>query len=281
MIDHFFLCIGAQKSGTTWLARVLSRHPDLFLTPVKEIHYFDHVAGLTQHLNAWRRWSRFRKYHQRMWTQWGRFGEHWSERPWYADYMRRSIDDAWYERLFAHRGNRRFAGEVTPEYALLGPAGFQHVRRLAPAARILFIMRDPVTQTWSQMLHYARSERLDISSLPHARLCELAELPRVRALRDYGKTLADVGEVFPPQQVMTLFYEDIHEDRAKALETVCRFIGLDFDPSVFPELSQRFNSSQDAAMPDAMRSHLRAVCAPIVQAVQARVGRVPEAWLKG
>jgi hypothetical protein len=36
-----FLGIGAQKAGTTWLHENLSCHPDLFLPPEKELHYFD------------------------------------------------------------------------------------------------------------------------------------------------------------------------------------------------------------------------------------------------
>jgi hypothetical protein len=36
-----FLVIGAQRAGTTWLHRVLSQHPRLWLPPVKELHYFD------------------------------------------------------------------------------------------------------------------------------------------------------------------------------------------------------------------------------------------------
>ena len=36
-----FIVIGAQRSGTTWLHRVLSQHDQLWLTPVKELHYFD------------------------------------------------------------------------------------------------------------------------------------------------------------------------------------------------------------------------------------------------
>ena len=50
VIERYFACIGAQKAGTTWLARVLARHDDVFVTPVKEIHYFDQLAGLTTHL---------------------------------------------------------------------------------------------------------------------------------------------------------------------------------------------------------------------------------------
>ena len=75
VIENFFVCVGAQKAGTTWLARVLATHPDLFLTPVKEIHYFDHVRGITEHLSDKKRQSRYRKFHQRMWTQWHKFSD--------------------------------------------------------------------------------------------------------------------------------------------------------------------------------------------------------------
>ena len=36
-----FLCIGAQKSGTSWLDANLRFHPELWLPPAKELHYFD------------------------------------------------------------------------------------------------------------------------------------------------------------------------------------------------------------------------------------------------
>ncbi len=36
-----FIIVGAQKSGTTWLHRVLRRHPKVCVYRKKEIHYFD------------------------------------------------------------------------------------------------------------------------------------------------------------------------------------------------------------------------------------------------
>lgn len=35
-----FLCIGAQKSGTTTLLRQLGRHPDIFMSPARETRFF-------------------------------------------------------------------------------------------------------------------------------------------------------------------------------------------------------------------------------------------------
>ena len=36
-----FLCIGAQKGGTQWLYDQLQYHPDFWMPPIKELHYFD------------------------------------------------------------------------------------------------------------------------------------------------------------------------------------------------------------------------------------------------
>lgn len=35
-----FLCVGAQKAGTTTLHELLQAHPGVFLPPLKEVHYF-------------------------------------------------------------------------------------------------------------------------------------------------------------------------------------------------------------------------------------------------
>lgn len=280
IIDRYFVCIGAQKSGTTWLAKVLSDHPELFLTPVKEIHYFDHVAGITEHLGSHKRRSRYRKYHQRMWTQWHRFGEHRGQWAWYRDYMGQPIDDAWYARLFRHRGAKPFAGEVTPEYAILGRDGLAHIKRLAPDARVLFIMRNPLTRAWSQVLHQCRSRGLDANRQSTEAIVAMLAEPEFARFCDYDRTLDDMAAVFRPDQTLCLFYEEMHADRLAALERVCRFIGIGFDPARFSELGRRFNRSQEAALPAAVRAHMRDLYRPQAEAVRQRLGRLPAGWEK-
>lgn len=280
VIENLFVCIGAQKAGTTWLARMLQSHPELFLTPVKEIHYFDHIRGITEHLSKSKRRSRYRKYHQRMWTQWHRFREHRQQWSWYRDYMRNPVNDEWYASLFRHRGTKKFAGEVTPEYAILGQEGLGHLKTLAPHVRVLFIMRNPVTRAWSQALHQCRARGLDaVRQSPETLIAMLGE-PRFQALGDYMATLDDMAAVFPPDQTLELFYEDMHQDRLAALEQVCRFIGIDFKSRYFGEVGRRFNRSQEAALPESVRAHLRLTYAPLAEAVRRRVGRIPDSWTK-
>ena len=38
-----FLCVGAQKGGTSWLYRQLEPHPDFWMPPMKELHYLDNL----------------------------------------------------------------------------------------------------------------------------------------------------------------------------------------------------------------------------------------------
>src|SRR5205814_8495954 len=40
-----FLCIGAHKAGSTWLYQQLDSHPDFWMPPVKELHYFDQLSS--------------------------------------------------------------------------------------------------------------------------------------------------------------------------------------------------------------------------------------------
>jgi hypothetical protein len=278
VITDFFVCIGAQKAGTTWLARMLARHPDVFMTPVKEIHYFDHIAGITRHLSDRRRWARWRKHYQRLWTQWRRWPELRGRGAWYRGYMSNPIDDRWYASLFNQRREFKFAGEATPEYALIGVEGFAHMKRLAPDMRVLYIMRNPVERAWSQLLHLCRREGLRPNQLRPEELIARARAPVFASHGDYIAVLDALDRVFRPEQVRIDFFEQIHADRDGALERICGFIGLDHDPAWFGETERRFNRSDPAPMPAEVRQYFRDEYAGMVGELEARLGNMPEGW---
>lgn len=278
VIDRYFACIGAQKAGTTWLARTLAQHDDIFITPVKEIHYFDHVAGLTGHLNDRKRRSRYRKYHQRMWTQWSRWREHRAQGDWYRAYMGGELDDDWYASLFADRQGKTVAGEATPEYALIGKKGFRHMKTLAPDARVIYIMRNPVTRAWSQLLHQCRARRLNPGQVPVDTFLSMAAEPKFEVIADYLQALDDIEAEFGPSRALLAFYEDIHDDRAAALRNVCDFLGVGLDESLMDGLDARYNISPPVTLPDGLREALREKYGDVVEGVADRMGRIPESW---
>ena len=48
-----FICLGTQKAGTTTLHDILQQHPDIFLPPGKEAHYFDREERFEKGLKWW------------------------------------------------------------------------------------------------------------------------------------------------------------------------------------------------------------------------------------
>jgi len=40
---RFFLGIGSQKGGTTWLHKILVNHKEIYLPPINELHFFDEL----------------------------------------------------------------------------------------------------------------------------------------------------------------------------------------------------------------------------------------------
>ena len=124
-IEDLFVCVGAQKAGTTWLARMLARHPDLFITPVKEIHYFDNIQGQTQHLSDRKRRSRKRKYYQRMLTQWHRFAEYRGQAAWYRDSVVAALRSQWERPIL--EGSRGTL-EVTVAFEILPDGTVRNLR---------------------------------------------------------------------------------------------------------------------------------------------------------
>jgi hypothetical protein len=278
LISDYFVCVGAQKAGTTWLLATLGEHPDIFATPVKEIHYFDWVRGHSAHLSLRKRRSRFRKYLQRLALNWPQFPQLRRQWGWYRHYMANPIDDAWYESLFAHRGNAKIAGEATPEYALLGQDGFRHIKRLAPDARAIFVMRSPLRQAWSQFLHFEgkRDHRGARGGLAGA--IEFWRGPHSAPFRDYGKTIDDLVAVFGAEHTKFLFHEDIHADRSAAIGSLCSFLEVDFRPEHFSDLARTLNPSRVEAIPADLRAFLVEEYRPVVRDVSERLGAVPQSW---
>src|SRR5207247_10081781 len=61
-----FLSVGAQKGGTSWLYRQLESHPDFWMPPVKELHYFDELSRIPPVASARPRDDRDRRFLERI-----------------------------------------------------------------------------------------------------------------------------------------------------------------------------------------------------------------------
>src|SRR5262245_24784697 len=112
-----FLCVGPEKTGTSWLYANLAPHPDIFLLPVKEIRYFYELAAYP-HEKWWSRLSARGDWHAQNYRSYlcERF-DHYRRRPrsikwewrrfvWDWRYLFGRRNDEWYLSLFDGMNDR-------------------------------------------------------------------------------------------------------------------------------------------------------------------------------
>src|SRR3954453_17880801 len=199
-----FLLVGAPKAGTTALHAALARHPELYLSPVKEPKYY--LCGDSPP-PAYR----------------GPGDAH-SNREWVWQRQR-------YLDLFAEAGDDQVAGESTPFYLYHRDAR----RRIAndlPRAKLVAVLRDPVDRAYSNWMHLWADGLEPCSDVVEACARESQRIDagwapfwHYRALGMYGRQLADLFEHFPREQVLIVRYRSLVEDPNTALNRGGRFLG--------------------------------------------------------
>jgi hypothetical protein len=237
-----FLCIGAQKAGTSWLYMNLFGHPEIWLPPVKEVHYFDqlYVATLEDEERDDERW---RQRAQRALARLRRL------RPARADgsdeavgalIATATVTDDWYGSIFALAPSGSICGELTPAYALLPDDGIRHLVALNRNVRILFLARDPIDRAVADMRMLLK--RLDRN--PRRQLSPLSVLdvePRVMELSRYSETLRRYRQHIDERAIWIGDFDRLADDPEAVLRSVCAFLGVEFDEQLFPGMHQKVN----------------------------------------
>lgn len=193
-----FLCIGAQKCGTTWLASAVAQHPEVATGRTKELHFFDQ-----------------RKAYER--------GLGWYESQFRTTPATRAVGE------FTPNYWRTVGADTGTNY--LGSA--DRVADAYPGLRLIVCLRDPVDRAVSAYFHNIKAGRLSPDvPFPDA----VRERPGLRDFGRYGTQLDAWLARFPIERYLFLVYEeDIRPDDAKpgALRRTFEHIGV--DPTFAPQ----------------------------------------------
>ena len=221
-----FIGIGAQKSATTWLWTQLHRSPSVAMPPIKELHYFDRrlPASSFPSTDALSRLS----------------DKTWKNKI--CDALRRAVEsndklrirqlmhyyfsdwnDTWYLELFGLTPTDQITGEITPRYAICDDKGVQHMATIAPHAKIIFCIRNPIDRFWSQCLMKYRSGTLG-PGVPAAMAFFNTRNGKPRG--HYSETLLRFSQWFDPKQILIVFYDAIARYPQQTLDEIHGFLGI-------------------------------------------------------
>lgn len=237
--------VGAAKAGTTSLYRELARHPAIYMSPMKEPHFFSQIEPAPE-----------RK----------AFFPHVS-------------DEHEYLALFKGATTEEMLGEASTSY-LWDQHAAERIKSAVPEARILIILRDPVERAYSQYWNDVR-EGIEGRSFLDALLEEQRSGPGgwgVSSLHiDCGR-YADQVQRYVDRfgaRVHVLFFEEFVGHEASAIADVHSFLGVRspsaaavprrMNPSALPRnklsgallASGRLRRVVRATVPRSLRSRLR------------------------
>jgi hypothetical protein len=199
-----FLIAGAPKAGTTALHVALARHPQLYLSRVKEPkHFLTNGPPKPQ----------------------GGPGD-----------ARTLRDQVWqrdrYEALFADAPPGSLLGESTSLY-LHDPVAMQRIRTATPDVRIIALLRDPVDRAHSNWAHlWSAGLEPEHDFVAACRLEDKraaagwAPFWRYLSLGKYGEQLDHLWSLFPREQTLVLRYRELRESPADTLDRITAFLGV-------------------------------------------------------
>lgn len=220
-----FMCIGAQKAGTTWLHHNMKDHAEIWLPPIKELHYFNMlshepalIALAREPLSRFRLRRLLRKTRREMLA--GR------SIRWYPKYFLMPRSDWWYSSLFTPAAGQ-IAGEMTPEYSILSPEVVQRIHRNMPDLKVIYLLRNPIERTWSQVNRGHRQSLFGENFNSDAVIEAFMQQEHPHQRSSYYQNLQVWESIFPAEQIFVGFYEQVREEPEALLRDVYEFLGVD------------------------------------------------------
>ena len=259
-----FLCIGLHKGGTTWLYQQLDAHPDFWMPPLKELHYFDQL-GRVQRSSS----SRCRDERD------GRFLESinsLSAKPY--------IDFQHYARLFEAKGPL-LSGDISPNYSTLSNEVIRRIIRYFPNLKVIFLARDPVERIWSHLsmeVHYHQIEAFDVTDIDAV---NRNLLRRGMLLRSYPSAIvARWTRYVHPDRFRIYFFDDLLRNPTELRRSILDFLGADpaKPGSRMPAEYNSWAKMEKLQLTDKVRSHLAQFFRKELKACAKRLGGAARDW---
>jgi len=224
--------IGAPRSGTTLVAKILGRHSRIFMPG--ETHFFEDIYSRSSELGTTFDFAARKRIMDRLFTLYGRYNEPLDQKR--VEYLlsdsekRKTLMAGWQnyrdvlvsfmELQMNHEKKQRWGNNVPRDI-------FNHddILSFFPNAKIIICVRDPR----DFMLSYKGKWR--ITSQENVKRMKLLYHPILTSLlwKSSINLIPVLKRKVPPSNLMILHYENLVSQAHKKVEEMCSFIGEQFE----------------------------------------------------
>ncbi len=233
-----FLLAGVPRAGTTALYHALRRHPQVYMSPIKEPTYFGAADLLATDSRA-----RVLPYAVR-------------SRAAVSPYLDATpppgpqplvLDWDAYRELFRNARDEIAIGEASVSYFAL-PSAAGAIRDTLPHARLLFMLRDPAERLFSRYSATLQAGRgQSFREWVRASMHTEDEWSPTLGVGRYAPHLQRYLDTFARHQLRIYLYEDYRADASAVLRDICTFLGIDPDYPV--DAARRHNETMAPRFP--------------------------------
>ena len=202
--------VGQPKSGTTALHQFLGQHPEIYMSSIKEPHFF--CADF--HLESDRAYGRQR----------------------FFDFRNESA----YLQLFSRAKEVKIAGESSTNY-LYSQVAAEKIYNFNPDAKIIIILREPAKFLYSLHSHYVKfteenePDFLTALALETDRKQEKSTSPRVISPSylyysqrvQYYQQVKRYCDRFSPEQIKVIIFEEFKSKNDRVFQEILDFLAVD------------------------------------------------------
>ena len=212
------LCIGTQKSSTSWLHHVLNAHP--------QTSAFPNMAPVTSTNKEAHFWD-------------------WNHK--------RGLD--WYRELMTPSDPSLLSMDFTPEYSMLSDEKIAECKSVNPTAKLVYVLRDPLARAVSALrMHMLwrvrKSGETDVEIKFDDDLLALIQHARIIDMGSYVANYQRWARHY--DNILVLNYEDIINDPESIVARLYAHVGLSIDTmdtDARAEFDQRMQKRVWASVP--------------------------------
>lgn len=239
MKPKFVIGIGSQRAGSTLLHKILQECTEIFMHPVKELHYYDTLFNV-------RDASVLNKFSARQ-------VENIIENE---NFTKRQICNLRTNKILATTSiekinyidlyrpcilGKKYLGEITPEYMILPEEGIQKMRDdLGENTKIILIARDPVERFISsfKLLKLYENREYDMKNfqkdLEETMISMPSWIKQQNELNDYETALNKYKKYF--KNVLFMRYEQIITDKDTFYKELKMFLDIEINKKKFDKI---------------------------------------------
>jgi len=220
-----FFIVGVAKAGTTSLYHYLRQHPEVYMSPIKEPHYFAKDIDINS----------FREDYKKNVINIKDYLSKPSLEERHIAFVR-NLDD--YLQLFRDVKDEKAIGEISNGY-LYSTVAAKEIYAFNPHAKIIIILRNPFERAYS---HYIMNLRLGFTK-------ETNFVKEV--INDYNKSQKGWGishlyielglyyeqvkrylETFPKQNVKIILFDDLKKNIEKTVREIFKFLSVNANVNI-------------------------------------------------